>query len=117
MRLGVTPMAGHTVVDVGAGTVSIQDAAGTVRHVAARTAIWAAGVTASPLAATLADAAGAAVDRAGRVTVGPDLTLPGHPEVLALGDMVSVRDRDGADRAAARGSRRSRCRRAAMPPA
>ena len=96
VKLGVTPMAGHTVVDVGAESVSIQDRAGTVRHVAARTAIWAAGVTASPLAATLADAAGAAVDRAGRVTVGPDLTLPGHPDVLALGDMVSVRDREGA---------------------
>ena len=69
---------------------------GAVEQVAARTAIWAAGVTASPLAAMLADAAGAAVDRAGRVTVGPDLTLAGHPEVLALGDMVAVRDGEGA---------------------
>jgi NADH dehydrogenase len=53
-------------------------------------------VTASPLAATLAHAAGADVDRAGRVAVGPDLALPGHPEVLALGDMVAVHDGDGA---------------------
>ncbi len=96
VKLGVTPMAGHTVVDLGAETVAIRAADGAVRQVAARTAIWAAGVTASPLAAMLADAAGAAVDRAGRVTVEPDLTLAGHPEVLALGDMVAVADGEGA---------------------
>src|SRR5581483_7325321 len=60
-------------------------------RMAARTAIWAAGVAASPLAAALATAAGAETDRAGRVVVEPDLTLPGHPEVYALGDMVTVR--------------------------
>jgi NADH dehydrogenase len=54
--------------------------------------VWAAGVTASPLARMLGDACGAEVDRAGRVTVESDLSLPGHPEVLALGDMVRVRD-------------------------
>jgi NADH dehydrogenase len=53
-------------------------------------------VTASPLAAGLAGAAGAEVDRAGRVAVGQDLTLSGHPEVLALGDMVAVHDAAGA---------------------
>jgi len=52
-------------------------------------------VTASELAARLAEAAGAEVDRSGRVTVDPDLSLPGHPEVLALGDMVRVRAADG----------------------
>ena len=52
-------------------------------------------MTASELAARLADAAGAEVDRPGRVTVEPDLSLPGHPEVLALGDMVRVRAGDG----------------------
>jgi NADH dehydrogenase len=53
--------------------------------------VWAAGVTASPLAGLLAAADGAETDRAGRLTVEPDLTLPGHPEVFALGDMVTVR--------------------------
>ena len=53
--------------------------------------IWAAGVTASPLAGLLAAAAGVETDRAGRITVEPDLTLAGHPEVFALGDMVTVR--------------------------
>ena len=56
----------------------------------ARTRIWAAGVAASPLATLLAEKTGAATDRAGRVEVNPDCTLPGHPEVFAIGDMVSL---------------------------
>jgi NADH:ubiquinone reductase (H+-translocating) len=59
-------------------------------RIAARTKIWAAGVQASPLAKMLADATGAQTDRAGRVAVRPDCTLPGHPEVFAIGDMVSL---------------------------
>jgi NADH dehydrogenase len=54
--------------------------------------IWAAGVTASSLASRLADLTGAERDRAGRITVEPDLTLPGRPEVFALGDMTRLRD-------------------------
>ena len=61
----------------------------------------------------LGEATGAEVDRAGRVTVEPDLTLPGHPEVLALGDMVRVRDAGTAGCRRCPGSRRWRCRRAA----
>ena len=94
-RLGVTPLLDHTVVDVADGSVAIRDRTARSLQTPARTAIWAAGVTASELAARLADAAGAEVDRSGRVTVDPDLSLPGHPEVLALGDMVRVRARDG----------------------
>ena len=55
-----------------------------------RTRIWAAGVAASPLAAMLAEQAGAQTDRAGRILVNPDCTVPGHPEVFAIGDMVSL---------------------------
>ncbi len=95
VKLGVTPMVGKTVVDVTAADVAIRDEDGGTERVPARTAVWAAGVTASPLAAMLARAAGVETDRAGRVPVGPDLTLPGHPEVLALGDMVCVHDPDG----------------------
>jgi NADH dehydrogenase len=69
----------------------VEDAAGERTRIPARTAVWAAGVTASPLAASLAAAAGAETDRAGRVVVEPDLTLAGHPEVFAVGDMVAVR--------------------------
>ena len=60
------------------------------RRSAARTRIWAAGVAASPLAKMLAEQAGVETDRAGRIPVNPDCTLPGHPEVFALGDMVSL---------------------------
>ncbi len=94
-QLGVTPLAGHTVVDIAAGSVAIRTPAGEVERVDARTAIWAAGVAASDLAAKLSREADLDVDRAGRVTVGPDLTLPGHPEVFALGDMVKVQASDG----------------------
>ena len=55
-----------------------------------RTRIWAAGVQASPLATQLAERAGVETDRAGRIAVNPDCTVPGHPEVFAIGDMVSL---------------------------
>jgi NADH:ubiquinone reductase (H+-translocating) len=89
--LGVTPMLATTVVDIDATSVEVEDADGTRSRIPARTAIWAAGVAASPLAGLLAAAAGAETDRAGRLVVEPDLSLAGHPEVFALGDMVSVR--------------------------
>jgi len=89
-QLGVTPLVGHTVVDVGSVSVAIRSAGGEVEEVGARTLIWAAGVAASPLAAALASAVGSRVDRAGRLTVTADLTLPDHPEVFAIGDMVRV---------------------------
>ena len=60
------------------------------QRVDAITKVWAAGVQASPLARMLADASGAECDRAGRVSVLPDCTLPGHPEVFAIGDMMSL---------------------------
>jgi NADH dehydrogenase len=94
-RLGVTPVLGSTVVGVEEGAVTFQHGTGTTERIATRTVVWAAGVTASSLAAKLAELTGAQLDRAGRVSVEPDLTLPGHPEVFALGDMVRVRGRDG----------------------
>ena len=89
--LGVTPLLETTVVGIDATSVEIEDSDGARSRVPARTVIWAAGVTASPLAGLLAAAAGVETDRAGRITVEPDLTLAGHPEVFALGDMVTVR--------------------------
>ena len=94
-RLGVTALLGRTVVGVDAEGVSVDDGSGQTERIPTRTVVWAAGVTASPLAAMLAERSGAELDRAGRVAVGPDLTLPGHPEVFALGDMVRVRGDDG----------------------
>jgi NADH dehydrogenase len=61
----------------------------------AKTVIWAAGVSASPLAKMLADASGAERDRAGRIKVQPDCSLPGHPEVFAVGDMMNWNDLPG----------------------
>ena len=95
-RLGVTPVLGSTVVDVDETGVTIEQADGATRRIPARTIVWAAGVTASGLASALAEVTGAEQDGAGRVTVEADLTLPGHPEVFAVGDMIRVRGRDGA---------------------
>jgi NADH:quinone reductase (non-electrogenic) len=89
--LGVTPMLRTTVVGVDAHGVDVEDGAGGRTRIPARTVIWAAGVTASPLAAALAEAAGVETDRAGRIVVEPDLTIGGRPEVFAIGDMVVVR--------------------------
>jgi NADH dehydrogenase len=93
-RLGVTPRLGETAVSIDDEAVRIQDHQGSVEHIPARTVVWAAGVAASSLAATLGKLTGAETDRAGRVTVEPDLSLPGHPEVLAIGDMVRIRRDD-----------------------
>ena len=94
-HLGVSPLLGRTVVDIEEEAVTVQSADGGSERIPARTKIWCAGVTASRLAARLADQADGELDRAGRVAVEPDLTLPGHPEVFAIGDMVSVRGADG----------------------
>ncbi|HEV3284623.1 MAG TPA: NAD(P)/FAD-dependent oxidoreductase [Solirubrobacteraceae bacterium] len=94
-RIGITPMLGKMVVGVDGEGVSIDDGSGSVQRLATRTVVWAAGVAASPLARRLAELSGAELDRAGRITVEADLTLPGHPEVYALGDMVRPRAEDG----------------------
>jgi NADH:ubiquinone reductase (H+-translocating) len=94
-RLGVTVMVDRTVTGINHTDVTLSAANGTEERIASRTVVWAAGVTASPLARLLGELAGAEVDRAGRLTVEPNLTLSGHPEILALGDMVRVRGGDG----------------------
>jgi NADH:ubiquinone reductase (H+-translocating) len=93
--LGVTLLLERTVVAIDEEAVTVEAPDRSTERIPARNAIWAAGVEASRLASQLAELTGAELDRAGRVTVEPDLTLPGHPEVLALGDMVRVRSRDG----------------------
>jgi NADH dehydrogenase len=95
--LGVTPTLDRTVVGIDHDGVDLQAPDGTTERVSARTVIWAAGVRASGLAGALGEGSGAEVDRAGRLTVEPDLTLPGHPEVFAVGDMVRVRDAGGGE--------------------
>jgi NADH dehydrogenase len=92
--LRVTPLLEHTVTGIEDGSVKTTTLDGSTKEHAARTVIWAAGVTASSLAGQLAKAAGGEVDRAGRLVVEPDLTLRAHPEVIALGDMIAIR-KDG----------------------
>ncbi len=86
-KLGVTVLTGRAVTGIDPEGVTIDD-----ERVPSRTVVWAAGVTASSLAARLGELTNAERDRAGRITVEPDLTLPGHPEVFALGDMVRLRE-------------------------
>jgi NADH:ubiquinone reductase (H+-translocating) len=93
--LGVTPLLRRTVVEIDDESVTVESSDGAHERIPARTVIWAAGVTAAPLAHRIAAGTGVEVDRAGRMTVEPDLTLPGHPEVFALGDMVRVKGEDG----------------------
>jgi NADH dehydrogenase len=85
-HLGVEVQFGRPVTDIQRGLVCLAD-----ETIEAGTVLWAAGVQASPLARSL----DAPLDRAGRVLVAPDLTVPGHPEVFVVGDLASLVDRRG----------------------
>jgi len=93
--LGVTVRLKQAVTDLDDGSVTLRAADGSEERIATETVVWAAGVIASELATLLANQAGVEVDRAGRVEVAEDLTLPGHAEVLAIGDMVRIRQASG----------------------
>jgi NADH dehydrogenase len=98
-RLGVHVRTGTRVIDIGEREVTVEmagatsppggpDAAGpkVVERIPTRTVLWAAGVQASSFAKVVGTATGAEMDKAGRVKVGPDLSIPGHPEILVIGD-------------------------------
>ena len=80
-RLGVTVWVNRRVTQVDESGIAMGD-----ERLSCRTVIWAAGVAASPLGASL----GAPLDRAGRVRVAPDLTVPGHPEIYVAGDLAAI---------------------------
>jgi NADH:ubiquinone reductase (H+-translocating) len=88
-RMGVEVRLNTAAAEMDDDWITVNGPGGQER-IAAKTKIWAAGVKASPLARMLADATGAELDQAGRVAVGDDCSLPGHPEVFAIGDMVSL---------------------------
>jgi NADH:ubiquinone reductase (H+-translocating) len=88
-RTGVQLRMRSRVTDVTADAIVVQGPDGEER-VACRTKVWAAGVQASPLGAMLAQATGAGTDRAGHVQVLPDCTLPDHPEVFVVGDLMAL---------------------------
>jgi NADH:ubiquinone reductase (H+-translocating) len=86
-HLGVEVHTGVAVTEIDAEGVRLGE-----RRLRARTVLWAAGVAASPVGRML----GAPLDRAGRVQVRPDLSLPGHPDVFVIGDLASVMQADGS---------------------
>lgn len=84
--LGVEVLLNSAVTGLGEGIVEINK-----KVIPTRTVVWAAGNSASPLAGML----GGGVDRAGRIIVQRDLTIPGHPEIQAIGDMAAATTRNG----------------------
>lgn len=93
-RMRVEVLTGTLVTAIEPGFVTLK-AGDQTRQIATRTVLWSAGVQASPLAKLLAEATGSELDRGGRVGIGPDLSLPGHPEVFAIGDMARLAGADG----------------------
>src|SRR5438093_3371376 len=86
-KLGVDVRTGTKVKNISQGRVELENG----QVIEAESILWGAGVSASPLTKKL----GVELDRAGRVKVNPDLSLPGHPEVFAIGDMALVLDEEG----------------------
>lgn len=93
IRLGVRTRANVRVTGIDADGLTLHSAAGDER-IEAKTVLWAAGVSASPLGRIIADRTGAKVDKQGRVVVEPDLSVPGHPEILVIGDLAAI-EQDG----------------------
>ena len=103
--MGVEVQLGAMVVDVDAEGIEVQEKDGSRRRLEARTKIWAAGVAASPLGEQLAAQSGAELDRSGRVHVERDLSLPGHPEVYVIGDMMALDRLPGVSPVAIQGAK------------
>jgi NADH:ubiquinone reductase (H+-translocating) len=88
--LGVELHMGTRVTQVGQGWLDVRDQAGQQTRYEAGTVLWTAGVEAPPVAQALARATGAKQDHSGRIMVEKDLTIPGHPEISVLGDIMSL---------------------------
>jgi NADH dehydrogenase len=88
-KIGVEVRLGARVTDIDAGGVEISTGTGAER-IPAVNKIWSAGVAAAPLARRIAEVTGTETDRAGRIKVNPDLTVPGHPEIFVVGDLMSL---------------------------
>jgi len=104
-EIGVEVQLGAKVVGVDGTGIEVEDAQGRRRRIESVCKVWAAGVSASPLGALLAQQSGAGLDRAGRIEVQPDLTLPGHPEVFVIGDMIALNGLPGVAQVAIQGGR------------
>ncbi|GAT10645.1 NADH dehydrogenase [Mycolicibacterium novocastrense] len=104
-KMGVDIQLGAMVTDVDRNGITVKDSDGTIRRIESATKVWSAGVQASPLGRDLAEQSEGEVDRAGRVLVNPDLTLPGHPNVFVVGDMAHVEGVPGQAQGAIQGGR------------
>lgn len=93
-RLGVTVRTGTLVTDIQPDRVTVR-AGERVEEIATRTVLWAAGVQASPLGKILARETGVSLDRAGRVAVGADLSVPGHAKIFVIGDLAALANAAG----------------------
>jgi NADH:ubiquinone reductase (H+-translocating) len=89
-RLGVEQHMHAIVTQIDGTGLSVRAEDGSVTRYEAGTVLWTAGVAAPPAAAAIAAATGAKQDRAGRIEVGPDLSIPGHPEIMVTGDVMSL---------------------------
>ncbi len=103
--MGVEVWVGEKVVDVEATGIVVEGYDGGRRRIESMTKVWAAGVRASGLGALLADQSHTEVDRSGRLRVEPDLTVPGHPEVFVVGDMIDLDGLPGVAQVAIQGAR------------
>jgi NADH dehydrogenase len=92
--LNVRSLTGARVTNIDPNGVTVQ-ASGQEQGIATRTVLWAAGVRASRLGKVLSERAGAPLDRAGRVVVEPDLSLPAHPEIHVIGDLANFSHQGG----------------------
>jgi NADH dehydrogenase len=104
-KRGVEIRLGEMVTDVDEDGLEIRKKDGSVDRIRASTKVWAAGVQANPLGKRLAEQTGAPVDRSGRIGVNPDLTLPGHPEVFVVGDMIALDNLPGVAQVAIQGAK------------
>lgn len=102
---GVEVILGAMVTNVDHAGIDIAFKDGTTHRINSNAKVWAAGVQASPLGQTLSAQTGAPLDRAGRIGVNPDLTLPGHPEVFVIGDMMALDNLPGVAQVAIQGGK------------
>ncbi|MES1023032.1 NAD(P)/FAD-dependent oxidoreductase [Gloeocapsa sp. BRSZ] len=93
-QLGVTVQTKTLVTNIANDIATIKQG-DEVAQIAAKTILWAAGVKASPIGETLAKRTGAQLDRAGRVIVEPDLSIPGHPNIFVVGDLANFSHQNG----------------------
>jgi NADH dehydrogenase len=104
-KMGVEIQLGAMVTDVDRDGITVKDSDGNIRRIESACKVWSAGVSASPLGRDLATQSGVELDRAGRVKVLPDLSIPGHPNVFVIGDMAAVEGVPGQAQGAIQGAK------------